>query len=58
MSAPVEAQSLSSLTSLFANPPHYPRNPTHQVHEPLVLYIVRVPGSKGHYILLGVNFDG
>ncbi|KAK5070100.1 hypothetical protein LTR64_001934 [Lithohypha guttulata] len=43
----VEAQSLSNLTNLFANPPQYPRNPTHQVHEPLVLYIVRVPGSRG-----------
>lgn len=47
MSTPVEAQSLSGLTNLFANPPQYPRNPTHRVHEPLSLYIVKVPGSKG-----------
>lgn len=44
---PVEARSLSSLTSLFASPPQYPRNPTHQILDPLVLYIVRVPGSQG-----------
>lgn len=50
MSAPVEAQSLSALTNLFANPPQYPRNPTHRVHEPLVLYIVRVPGSKDVFL--------
>lgn len=49
MSTPIEAQSLSGLTNLFANPPQYPRNPTHRVHEPLTLYIVRVPGSKGTY---------
>ena len=48
---PVEARSLSSLTQLFANPPQYPRNPTHQPLEPLVLYIVRVPGSRGEFAL-------
>ena len=48
MTTPVEAASLSSLTTLFANPPQYPRNPTHQLREPLILYIVRVPGSKGN----------
>jgi hypothetical protein len=47
MSNPIEAQSISSLTNLLANPPQYPRNPTHQPNEALVLYIVRVPGSKG-----------
>ena len=48
MAAPVvEAKSLSSLTALAFNPPAYPRNPTHLRHEPLVLYIARVPGSKG-----------
>ncbi|EXJ59863.1 hypothetical protein A1O7_04010 [Cladophialophora yegresii CBS 114405] len=50
MNAPVEAQSISSLSYLLANPPRYPRNPTHQVHEPLVLYIVRVPGSKDVFL--------
>ncbi|KAF2477951.1 uncharacterized protein BDR25DRAFT_275542 [Lindgomyces ingoldianus] len=47
MSTPVvEARSLSSLTTLASNPPSYPRNPTHVKHEPLVLYIARVPGSR------------
>ena len=50
MSTPIEASSLSSLTGLFTNPPQYPRNPTHQTHEPLVLYIVRVPGSKDVFL--------
>lgn len=44
--AAVEALSFASLTALLSNPPQYPRNPTHEVREPLVLYIVRVPGSK------------
>lgn len=44
---PVEARSLSSVTNIASNPPAYPRNPTHEKHEPLSLYIVRVPGSKG-----------
>ena len=59
MSTPVEAQSLSSLGQLFANPPQYPRNPTHVAHDALVLYLVRVPGSKGALIreirLTGTN---
>lgn len=45
--APVEARSLGSIVSLASNPPAYPRNPTQKPLEPLVLYIVRVPGSKG-----------
>ena len=49
----VEARSLSSLTALAANPPSYPRNPTHVKHEPLVLYIARVPGSKGRRVAVG-----
>ena len=44
---PVEARSLSSVTTLASNPPAYPRNPTQEPCEPLVLYIVRVPGSRG-----------
>lgn len=44
---PVEARSLSSVTAIASNPPAYPRNPTHEKHDPLSLYIVRVPGSKG-----------
>lgn len=43
----VEAHSLSSLNFLAANPPQYPVNPTEQRQEPLILYIARVPGSRG-----------
>ncbi|KAF2853970.1 hypothetical protein T440DRAFT_465701 [Plenodomus tracheiphilus IPT5] len=46
----VEAKSLSSLTALASNPPAYPRNPTHVKHEPLTLYIARVPGSKDVFL--------
>ncbi|KAF2031071.1 hypothetical protein EK21DRAFT_100009 [Setomelanomma holmii] len=46
----IEARSLSSLTALASNPPAYPRNPTHVRHEPLVLYIARVPGSKDIFL--------
>ncbi|KAA8566616.1 hypothetical protein EYC84_009161 [Monilinia fructicola] len=42
----VEANSLSGLTQLAANPPKYPRNPTEQKRANLVLYIARVPGSN------------
>lgn len=44
---PVEARSLSSITTIASNPPAYPRNPTQKTHDPLELYIVRVPGSRG-----------
>lgn len=47
MAPAVEARSLSSITTLAANPPLYPRNPTQEIQQPLVLYIARVPGSKG-----------
>ncbi|KIW10902.1 hypothetical protein PV08_10201 [Exophiala spinifera] len=50
MTSPVHARSLSSLGALLSNPPQYPRNPTHQAHDPLVLYIVRVPGSKDVFL--------
>lgn len=49
MTTAVEANSLSTLTALAAHPPQYPRNPTHQQQEPLVLYIARVPGSRGRH---------
>ncbi|KAJ8117123.1 hypothetical protein OPT61_g1595 [Boeremia exigua] len=49
-STAVQAKSLSSLTALASNPPAYPRNPTHVKHEPLVLYIARVPGSKDVFL--------
>lgn len=44
---PVEARSLSAVTAIASHPPAYPRNPTQKKLDPLVLYIVRVPGSKG-----------
>ncbi|RMZ85335.1 hypothetical protein DV737_g780, partial [Chaetothyriales sp. CBS 132003] len=50
MSTPVEALSLSALSGLLSYPPQYPRNPTHPTHEPLVLYIVRVPGSQDVFL--------
>lgn len=57
-SAPVEARSLSSITTVAANPPAYPRNPTQQKLDPLTLYIVRVPGSKGEYHLDLMQIEG
>lgn len=47
MALPLEASSLSSITQLAGNPPRYPRNPTEKKRESLVLYIARVPGSRG-----------
>ncbi|KAJ5929516.1 hypothetical protein N7454_006466 [Penicillium verhagenii] len=47
---PVEARSLSSITAIASNPPAYPRNPTHEKLDPLVLYIVRVPGSQDIFL--------
>lgn len=47
---PVEARSLSGITAIASNPPSYPRNPTQQKLDPLVLYIVRVPGSKDVFL--------
>lgn len=53
----VEARSLSSITTIAANPPAYPRNPTAKKLDPLVLYIVKVPGSKGtNYYPLRIAF--
>ncbi|KAK8206905.1 hypothetical protein M8818_004740 [Zalaria obscura] len=50
MGQTVEANSLGSLTALASNPPLYPRNPTENPHDPLTLYIVRVPGSKDVFL--------
>ncbi|OJJ49216.1 hypothetical protein ASPZODRAFT_129629, partial [Penicilliopsis zonata CBS 506.65] len=47
---PVEARSLSAITSVASDPPAYPRNPTQAKLGPLVLYIVRVPGSKDVFL--------
>lgn len=43
----MEAHSLASLNLLAANPPQYPENPSETRLEPLVLYISRVPGTRG-----------
>jgi len=51
MAMPPQANSLSSITHLAGNPPRYPRNPTEQKRDPLVLYIARVPGSRGKVAL-------
>ncbi|KAI9367491.1 hypothetical protein BJX61DRAFT_300323 [Aspergillus egyptiacus] len=48
--APVEARSLSAITSVAFNPPAYPRNPAQKKLDPLVLYIVRVPGRKDVFL--------
>ncbi|MCJ1378038.1 hypothetical protein MMC17_001134 [Xylographa soralifera] len=50
MTPVIEAKSLTAVTLLAANPPQYPRNPTHEVQKPLVLYIARVPGSKDVFL--------
>ncbi|KAJ9270682.1 hypothetical protein DTO271D3_4871 [Paecilomyces variotii] len=47
---PVEARSLAAITALAANPPAYPRNPTQESLGPLVLYILRVPGSRDVFL--------
>ena len=47
MTPNVEANSLSDILELAANPPKYPRNPTEKERQSLTLYIARVPGSKG-----------
>ncbi|EAU36527.1 conserved hypothetical protein [Aspergillus terreus NIH2624] len=49
-SGPVEARSLSAITAIASNPPTYPRNPTQKKLDPLVLYIVRVPGSRDVFL--------
>jgi len=46
MAPTVEADSLSAITSLASDPPLDPNLPVTR-HEPLVLYIARVPGSRG-----------
>ena len=48
MAPVVEAKSLSSVLELAADPPLDPRsNATQEALDPLVLYIARVPGSRG-----------
>ena len=47
MAPAVEARSLAALTSLAADPPLSLRDSSYPIQEPLVLYIARVPGSRG-----------
>ena len=47
MAEHVEARSLAELNYLASNPPQYPTNPTEKKQDPLVLYISRVPGTRG-----------
>ncbi|PGH05088.1 hypothetical protein GX51_03186 [Blastomyces parvus] len=46
----VEAQSYAPLIELASNPPRYPKNPSKAPLKPLVLYIVRVPGSRDVFL--------
>ena len=51
MAPAVAAGSLSTVINLADNPPLDPRdNAVVGVQQPLVLYIARVPGSKGEYL--------
>lgn len=43
----MEAKSLTALNTLAGNPPQYPINPAQERQDPLVLYISRVPGTRG-----------
>lgn len=43
----MEAHSLAALNLQAANPPQYPENPSETIQEALVLYISRVPGTRG-----------
>ena len=47
MKSTIEAQSLSSLTTIAANPPIRLERSSSGPVEPVVLYIARVPGSRG-----------
>jgi len=53
MAPAVEAGSLATVIQLADNPPeHFQYSPATGVQQPLVLYISRVPGSKGLSLLL------
>ena len=47
MASVVQADSLSAITALASDPPEHPQALTLEAHGPLVLYIARVPGSRG-----------
>ncbi|KAI1098027.1 hypothetical protein F4804DRAFT_325840 [Jackrogersella minutella] len=42
----IEARSLASLNYLAANPPQYPKKPTEEKQDSIILYISRVPGTR------------
>ncbi|KAK5124497.1 hypothetical protein LTR85_001714 [Meristemomyces frigidus] len=46
----VEAGSLSSITAIAASPPQHPSVPVESIDQSLVLYIVRVPGSRDVFL--------
>lgn len=53
MAPAIEAGSLASVIDLADNPPKYLQcNATTSIKQPLVLYIARVPGSKGWSLLI------
>ena len=47
MAPAVQGKSLSTVMELAADPPIDYRFDAHEPQEPLVLYIARIPGSKG-----------
>ena len=51
MAEHVEARSLAELNYLASHPPQYPTNPTEKKQDPLILYISRVPGTRGKITL-------
>lgn len=54
----IQANSLADVVELAENPPKDPRAPvSRQAQEPLVLYIARVPGSRGSLrIFIGLSY--
>lgn len=48
---PIEAGSLSSLTALADEPPLNPRQLVERKWDPVILYLARVPGSRGTHRL-------
>ena len=51
MTAAIEAKSLSTVLSIADDPPKNPRDGAGLLQEQLVLYIARIPGSRGMRLL-------
>ena len=51
----IEARSLTELTQLASSPPNDLQDHAQDFREPLVLYIVRVPGSRGQQTSIKAN---